>query len=122
MEDITYTNINFIENKNHSISLFAIYDGHNGKFVSEYLNKNIPKILYSKIEKNDELTKLKEENEKQIITMNAQLQHLEETKESFNNLKEEHEIFLKNNNNDKNNLELLPITGFTPKNLKLANN
>ena len=53
MEDITYTNINFIENKNHSISLFAIYDGHNGKFVSEYLNKNIPKILYSKIEKND---------------------------------------------------------------------
>ena len=42
-------------------------------------------------EKNDELTKLKEENEKQIITMNAQLQHLEETKDSFNNLKEEHE-------------------------------
>ena len=42
-------------------------------------------------EKNDELTKLKEENEKQIITMNAQLQHLKETKESFNNLKEEHE-------------------------------
>ena len=42
-------------------------------------------------EKNDELTKLKEENEKQIITMNAQLQHLEETKHSFNNLKEEHE-------------------------------
>ena len=43
-----------------------------------------------------------------------------------NNLKwfneEENKIFLKNNNNDKNNLELLPITGFTPKNLKLANN
>ena len=53
MEDITYTNINFMENKNHSISLFAIYDGHNGKFVSEYLNKNLPKILYSKIEKNE---------------------------------------------------------------------
>ena len=53
MEDIAYANINFIENKNHSISLFAIYDGHNGKFVSEYLNKNIPKILYSKIEKNE---------------------------------------------------------------------
>ena len=42
-------------------------------------------------EKNDELTKLKEENEKQIITMNAQLQNLEETKELFNNIKEEHE-------------------------------
>ena len=42
-------------------------------------------------EKNDELTKLKEENEKQILTMNAQLQNLEETKESFNILKEEHE-------------------------------
>ena len=53
MEDIAYANINFIENKNHSISLFAIFDGHNGKFVSEYLNENLPKILYSQIEKNE---------------------------------------------------------------------
>ena len=40
-------------------------------------------------EKNDELMKLKEENEKQIIKMNAQLQNFEETKENYNNLKEE---------------------------------
>ncbi len=40
-------------------------------------------------EKNDELMKLKEENEKQILTMSAQLQNLEETKENYNNLKEE---------------------------------
>ena len=40
-------------------------------------------------EKNDELMKLKEENEKQILKMNAQLQNFEETKENYNNLKEE---------------------------------
>ena len=43
-----------------------------------------------------------------------------------NNLKwfneEENKLFLRNNINDKKNMELLPIAGFTPKNLKLSNN
>ena len=51
MEDISYTNINFLKKNNHNISLFAIYDGHNGKLVSEYLYKNFDKILLSNLEK-----------------------------------------------------------------------
>ncbi len=53
MEDKSYTNINFIEKNNHIISLFAIYDGHGGKIVSEYLYNNFDKILQSNIEKNN---------------------------------------------------------------------
>ena len=49
MEDKSYTNINFIEKNNHIISLFAIYDGHGGKIVSEYLYNNFDKILQSNI-------------------------------------------------------------------------
>ena len=51
MEDFTYTNLNFHNKNNHNISLFAIYDGHNGKLVSEYLYKNFDKILLSNLEK-----------------------------------------------------------------------
>ena len=51
MEDFTYTNLNFHNKNNHNISLFAIYDGHNGKLVSEHLYKNFDKILLSNLEK-----------------------------------------------------------------------
>ena len=55
MEDFSYTNINFIDIENHKMSLFAIFDGHNGAIVSEFLQKNFAKTL----RKNLELTQFK---------------------------------------------------------------
>ena len=51
MEDFSYTNINFIDKENHKMSLFAIFDGHNGKNVSEFLHKNFAKTLKKNLEK-----------------------------------------------------------------------
>ena len=78
MEDISYTNINFLKKNNHNISLFAIYDGHNGKLVSEYLYKNFDKILLSNLEKtNFKIGKSILESFKQI---NSQLKENPEAK------------------------------------------
>ena len=78
MEDIAYTNINYIEKKEHKISLFAIYDGHNGKYVSEYLNKNFDKILYSNLEKNNYL--IEKSINDTFKEINTKLENLENTK------------------------------------------
>ena len=78
MEDISYTNLNFHNKNNHNMSLFAIYDGHNGKFVSEYLYKNFDKILLSNLEKtNYQIGKSIMESFKQI---NSQLENNPEAK------------------------------------------
>ena len=53
MEDKSYIKINIIEKENHKISLFAIFDGHGGKLVSEYLYNNYEKTLISILEKNN---------------------------------------------------------------------
>ena len=53
MEDFSYTNINFIDIENHKMSLFAIFDGHNGTIVSEFLQKNFAKTLKKNLEKNE---------------------------------------------------------------------
>jgi serine/threonine protein phosphatase PrpC len=53
MEDYSYTNINFIDIENHKMSLFAIFDGHNGTIVSEFLQKNFAKTLKKNLEKNE---------------------------------------------------------------------
>ena len=92
---------NYIEILKQTIESSLIKTGLKSKIelIKKKYYPNLPEEDFATVildigqmkEKNDELTKLKEENEKQIITMNAQLQHLEETKDSFNNLKEEHE-------------------------------
>ena len=92
---------NYIEILKQTIESSLIKTGLKSKIelIKKKYYPNLPEEDFATVildigqmkEKNDELTKLKEENEKQIITMNAQLQHLKETKESFNNLKEEHE-------------------------------
>ena len=53
MEDKSYIKINIIEKENHKISLFAIFDGHGGKLVSDYLYNNYEKTLISILEKNN---------------------------------------------------------------------
>ena len=53
MEDKSCIKINIIEKENHKISLFAIFDGHGGKLVSEYLYNNYEKTLISILEKNN---------------------------------------------------------------------
>ena len=53
MEDKSYSNLTFLSKNNHLISLFGIYDGHNGKNISEYLYNNFDKILLNNIEKNN---------------------------------------------------------------------
>ncbi len=53
MEDKSYIKINIIEKENHKISLFAIFDGHGGKLVSQYLYNNYEKTLISILEKNN---------------------------------------------------------------------
>ena len=53
MEDYSYTNINFINDKNHKMSLFAIFDGHNGIEVSEYLYNNFDGVLKKNLERNN---------------------------------------------------------------------
>ena len=92
---------NYIEILKQTIESSLIKTGLKSKIelIKKKYYSNLPEDDFATVildigemkEKNDELTKLKEENEKQIITMNAQLQNLEETKESFNILKEEHE-------------------------------
>ena len=92
---------NYIEILKQTIESSLIKTGLKSKIelIKKKYYSNLPEDDFATVildigemkEKNDELTKLKEENEKQIITLNAQLQNLEETKESFNILKEEHE-------------------------------
>ena len=92
---------NYIEILKQTIESSLIKTGLKSKIelIKKKYYPNLPEEDFATVildigqmkEKNDELTKLKEENEKQIITMNAQLQNLEETKELFNNIKEEHE-------------------------------
>ena len=92
---------NYIEILKQTIESSLIKTGLKSKIelIKKKYYPNLPEEDFATVildigqmkEKNDELTKLKEENEKQILTMNAQLQNLEETKESFNILKEEHE-------------------------------
>ena len=92
---------NYIEILKQTIESSLIKTGLKSKIelIKKKYYPNLPEEDFATVildigqmkEKNDELTKLKEENEKQIITMNAQLKHLEESKDSFNNLKEEHE-------------------------------
>jgi len=53
MEDFSYINKNFLEKDNHKMSLFAIFDGHGGKEVSEYLQKNFHEILKKNILKSN---------------------------------------------------------------------
>ena len=92
---------NYIEILKQTIESSLIKTGLKSKIelIKKKYYPNLPEEDFATVildigqmkEKNDELTKLKEENEKQILTMNAQLQNLEETKELFNNIKEEHE-------------------------------
>ena len=78
MEDKSYININFLEKNNHTISLFAIYDGHGGKIVSEYLYNNFEKILQSNIEKNNFI--IKKSLNDSFIEINENLSKIPNTK------------------------------------------
>ena len=90
---------NYIEILKQTIESSLIKTGLKSKIelIKKKYYSNLPEDDFATVildigemkEKNDELTKLKEENEKQILKMNAQLQNFEETKENYNNLKEE---------------------------------
>jgi len=45
MEDYTYINPNLLTTQDHKISVFAIFDGHGGNEVSQFLSLNIESIL-----------------------------------------------------------------------------
>ena len=78
MEDFSYTNINFIDIENHKMSLFAIFDGHNGTIVSEFLQKNFARTLRKNLEKSQ--FKIEESLGNSFIEIDSELKKNEKSK------------------------------------------
>ena len=45
MEDFILIKHPFLEIENHHLSLFAVFDGHGGEYVSQYLKENFSEFL-----------------------------------------------------------------------------
>ena len=78
MEDFSYINKNFLEKDNHKMSLFAIFDGHNGTIVSEFLQKNFARTLRKNLEKSQ--FKIEESLGNSFIEIDSELKKNEKSK------------------------------------------
>ena len=54
MEDFILIKSPFLNIKEHNLSLFALFDGHGGKNVAEYLKNNFSDVLTKKIKENED--------------------------------------------------------------------
>ncbi len=80
MEDFILIKDKLISIPSHNISLFAIFDGHNGANVSEFLSKNFHKFLLQNLKKFN--FKIEESINQSFIDIDKYLKNLNNTKDT----------------------------------------
>ena len=80
MEDFIFIKSPFLSIKRHNLSLFALFDGHGGKDVAEYLKNNIGDVLIKIIRESEEFN-LIDIIKKTIVTIDKDIEKLPNVKE-----------------------------------------
>ena len=80
MEDFILIKTSFLNFQRHNLSLFALFDGHGGKDVAEYLKNNISEVLTKIINESEDFN-LINIIKKTIRTIDKDLEKLQNVKE-----------------------------------------